>query len=258
MAGKKTVDVVMTDLLPVARMFARPPLSNYHVGAVARGRSGALYVGANLEFHGNALNQTVHAEQSALANAFAHRDTGIDAIAVTAAPCGHCRQFLNEIEGASKIKVILAGQPMRALGDLLPAAFGPQDLGMKEGLFSSTPARLHLTHKSEDEVVLAALDAASHAYAPYTNSLAGCAVRTRSGRTFAGSYLENAAFNPSLSPMQSALVNLVVAGEQFAAMTRVVLVEQKSAMISQRPSAEVVLHSIAPGIRVEVFTATAG
>jgi cytidine deaminase len=47
-----------------------------------------------------------------------------------------------------------------------------------------------------------------------------------------GSYLENAAFNPSLAPLQSALVSLVVHQEAFADITRVVLVESSAGMIS--------------------------
>src|SRR6187549_3071821 len=53
------VERLMTELLPVAREFARPPLSNFHVGAVALGTSGALYLGANFEVAHNALNQAI-------------------------------------------------------------------------------------------------------------------------------------------------------------------------------------------------------
>lgn len=40
---------------------------------------------------------TVHAEQSSIADAWMNGEEGIDLIAVTAAPCGYCRQFLNEL-----------------------------------------------------------------------------------------------------------------------------------------------------------------
>jgi cytidine deaminase len=251
----RTVENLMVDLLPVARQFSRPPLSNFKVGAVARGASGAFYLGANLEIPGNGLNQTVHAEQSALANAYAHAERGIAAIAVTAAPCGHCRQFLNEITGGSQIRVIVKGGTTQTLEELLPASFGPKDLGIAAGLFSVSEASIRLTSGAGDALALTALEAAARAYAPHTKAIAGCGVRTKSGKTYAGSYLENAAFNPSLSPLQAALVNVVFAGEELGAITRVALVEMRGAAISQRPATEAVLRAVAPGARLEVVEA---
>jgi len=252
---KTTVENLLTRMLPIARSYARPPISNYHVGAVALGTSGSIYLGTNIEFGGNALNQTVHGEQAAVANAFGNRDRGISAIAVTAAPCGHCRQFLNEITDGSRIRIVVAGQPVRTLADLLPASFGPRDLGIAAGMSTSPPAQLRLASESDDPAVKSALEAASRAYAPYSKAPSGCAVTMASGRTFTGSYLENAAFNPSLSPLQSALVNVLFAGEDFAAIRRVVLVELKNAVISQRPATEAVLGAVAAGARVDLFFA---
>jgi cytidine deaminase len=94
---RKTVEALMVDLLPFARAYSRPPISNYLVGAVARGTSGNLYLGANIEIPGHSLGFSVHGEQSALSNAYMHSDQGVSAIAVTAAPCGHCRQFMKEL-----------------------------------------------------------------------------------------------------------------------------------------------------------------
>ncbi len=36
----KSIDALMIELLPLARTYSRPPISNYYVGAVARGTSG--------------------------------------------------------------------------------------------------------------------------------------------------------------------------------------------------------------------------
>jgi cytidine deaminase len=252
-----TIETVMNRLLPIARSHARPPVSNYHVGAVALATSGALYLGANFEVAANALNQTVHAEQSALANAYAGGEKGIAAIAVTAAPCGHCRQFLNEITDGSRIRILVDGQPVRTLEDLLPASFGPKDLGMPAGMFGSFEAPLRLGSNSGDRLVREALDAASRSYAPHTKARSGCALAVKSGRIFAGSYLENAAFNPSLSPLQSALVSLIFAGEEPSAIERVAVVEIDGAAISQRASTEAVLSVVAPGARLDVVLAFA-
>lgn len=257
-ARKSTVENLMIEMLPVAAGFARPPLSNFRVGAVALGATGALYLGANIEVPGNALNQAVHAEQSALANAYTHRESGIAAIAVTAAPCGHCRQFMNEITGGSKIRVIVKGQAPRTLEELLPASFGPGDLGIAAGLFSSAPATLRYVTETRDALALTALEAARRAYAPHTRAFSGCGIRTESGRTYSGSYLENAAFNPSLSPLQSALVNVVFGGEEFAAITRVALVEVRGGAISHRAATEAAVAAVASGARVELFACQMG
>ena len=252
-----SADKRMLALLPDAKRLAHPPVSNYFVGAVGLGASGALYLGANFEVPGNPLNQTVHAEQSVVANAFSKGEKALIALAVTAAPCGHCRQFLNEMTGAGKLRIVIEGQPARTLADLLPAAFGPQDLGNKSGMLDSAPAELRLTPGNHDDLTRAALQAASRAYAPYSKSPSGCAIETKSGHIYAGSYLENAAFNPSLSPLQVAIVNAVIAGEDAAGIQRAVLVEKKGATIHQEAVTRIVLEALAPKARLEVKASAA-
>src|SRR5678809_1514230 len=183
----------MLELLPQAESYARPLLTNFRVGAVVRGTSGKLYMGANLEFPGQSLNQTVHAEQAALSNAFMHDEPGIEAIAVSAPPCGHCRQFLYEFAEGTDIGVLLPGQDATGLWALLPRPFGPRDLKVSEGPLSRTKISI----QTIESVAQAARYAASNAYAPYSHSPSGVAIRSRRGNVYRGSYVENAAFNPS-------------------------------------------------------------
>lgn len=82
----ETVENLMISLLPIAAAYARPPISEFRVGALSRGESGNLYFGANLEFPGLALTQTVHAEQSATMNAWLHDEAGITSLAVNFPP----------------------------------------------------------------------------------------------------------------------------------------------------------------------------
>ena len=56
-------------LVDVAKERADPPVSHFKVGAAAVGESGAVYLGINMEFNGNCLNQTMHAEQFTVCNA---------------------------------------------------------------------------------------------------------------------------------------------------------------------------------------------
>ena len=208
-------------LLARAAQFARPPISNFHFGAVARGVSGKVYFGANLEFAGEALSFTVHAEQSAVANAWMSGEEGIDLIAVTAAPCGYCRQFLNELTTAERLTIQLPNGSF-TLGELLPNAFGPRDLGVEGGLLQRDDHGLAVD--TPDELVKRALHAANLSYAPYSRSFAGVALRTADGTVATGAYAENAAFNPSMSPLEVALSQLNLAGRSFDTIEGAVLV----------------------------------
>ena len=251
----RSSQALMTDLLPLARSYARPPISNYRVGAVARGASGALYFGANIEFQGQALGFSVHAEQSALSNAYMHSEVRVSAIAVTAAPCGHCRQFMMELSPDGAIDIMIPGASPVRLSTLLPMAFGPKDLGLDHGALPVRETELSVSGSGSDEAVAAALAAARHSWSPYAKAPSGVALQTRPGRIFKGSYIENVAFNPSLPPFQTALAALIVAGEDGAHISRAVLVEVEMASISQRTVSEIALAAIAPNVRLQVAKA---
>lgn len=217
---------LMVLLLPAAAAYARPPVSGFHVGAVARGTStGDLYYGANLEFEGESLSFALHAEQSCVTNAWMAGEDGIDILAVTAPPCGHCRQFLNELSTAASLQIEIPSGP-RTLSDLLPDAFGPDDLKVEARLMQKSEQPLEAD--VEDELAVAALVAARRSHAPYSGSFAGVALRSGSGRIVSGSYGENAAFNPSLAPAIAALSQLNLAGEPFDALTDAVVVHVDS------------------------------
>jgi cytidine deaminase len=234
----------MLELLPQAQSFARPALTNFRVGAVVRGASGKLYLGANIEFPGASLGQTVHAEQAALSNAFMHDEPAIHAIAVSAPPCGHCRQFLYEFADGKDIEILLPNRPPIGLNALLPHPFGPRELNVTE----SPLIRANLANQEniEGDPVKTARYAAAKSYAPYSRSPSGIAIRTRRGNVYGGSYIENAAFNPSLAPLQVALVAMALAKEDFGDIAEVVLAEAVNNSISQLSATKSVLAVIAP------------
>jgi cytidine deaminase len=254
----KDVSSLMLALLPLARRYSRPPISNYHVGAVARGASGSLYLGMNVEIPGHSLGFSVHGEQAALSNAYMHAESGVGAIAVTAAPCGHCRQFMNEMSPNGEIEVLVKGKPALKLSSLLPMAFGPNDLGFKNGAFPARKNGPVAPSAADDELQHSALEAARYSYAPYSQAYSGVAIGTQGDRVYGGSYIENAAFNPSLSPLQSALVQLIVAGEDYSAITRVVLAEIKDAKISQVSVTRAVLSTVAPAAELRTIYVNRG
>jgi cytidine deaminase len=243
---------VMLGLLRFARSYAKPPISRYYVGAISQGASGNLYYGANMEFVGEALSFCVHAEQAATVNAWMHNETGIRALAITAAPCGYCRQFLYELETFSTLEILLPNRQPTTLLNLLPDAFGPSDLGARGGLMKSVDHQLVLP--SSDPLVLSALAAANMSYAPYSKGYAGVALATTNGQVYSGPYAENAAFNPSMSPMEAALAHLNMCGRTYDEISRAVLVEVQGSPCSQVDASRKVLDSIS---QVELMVAYA-
>jgi cytidine deaminase len=260
---------LMTRLLPLAKIYAVVPLSRFQVGAVAMaGEQGTrdqadpfdLFLGANMEFVHQPLNQTIHAEQSATLNAWHQGARYLRALAASEAPCGHCRQFLYEFENNAEMMVITPGRKNRAyrktlLSDLLPEAFGPLDLGNSSGLMSPAPQdrKLELNAAAKDRTIDEALSAAEKSYARYTQNLAGCALETQTGEIYSGRYVESAAYNPSLPPLQSAILCMNMATlEAQRSLQRVVLVERPT-VVSLRNVTELLLGSWAPGIKLEYY-----
>ena len=77
-----------------ARAYA--PYSNFHVGAAVRARDGRVLEGVNVENAAYPLG--ICAERAALARAVAEGlgPGDLEVIAITASPCGGCRQWLAE------------------------------------------------------------------------------------------------------------------------------------------------------------------
>lgn len=218
------------DLIPLAQSYSLAPISDFYVGAVALGISGRMYLGANMEFLGLTLAQTVHAEQSVITNAWLHHETQLTTLAVSAPPCGHCRQFINELEGASDINVLITNEAAVPFATLLPLSFGPSDLGISDRLMASPNNDIKIG--SDDELVKSAFNGAITSYSPFSNSPSGLALQTSTG-VYVGRYAENCAYNPSLSPLQGALIALYLAGDNFSDIKRAVLVESSNSAVSQ-------------------------
>jgi len=75
---------------------AYAPYSNYLVGAVLELKDGRVFEGCNVENAAYPLG--VCAERTAIAKAASEgvRPGDIDAVGITASPCGGCRQWLHE------------------------------------------------------------------------------------------------------------------------------------------------------------------
>jgi cytidine deaminase len=75
---------------------AYAPYSDYLVGAAVLARDGRVFEGVNVE--NSAYPLGVCAEKTAIAKAVSEgcRPGDLEAIAITASPCGGCRQWLHE------------------------------------------------------------------------------------------------------------------------------------------------------------------
>jgi cytidine deaminase len=123
---------------------AYAPYSRFQVGAAILTASGNLYAGCNVEA---ADYDGTHAEESALAAMVSHGERSPLMLAVAGnlegqeaslalTPCGKCRQKLMEFASLSGYDldiVVLAeegGFRLTKLSELLPAAFGPGNIGI--------------------------------------------------------------------------------------------------------------------------------
>ncbi|MEE4409309.1 MULTISPECIES: cytidine deaminase [unclassified Serratia (in: enterobacteria)] len=235
-------DALAFALLPLAAACSLTPISHFHVGAIARGQSGNLYFGANMEFSGAPMQQTIHAEQCAVTHAWLRGEPGLVSITVNYTPCGHCRQFMNELNSGSGLQIRLPGRDPATLGDYLPDSFGPKDLDIATLLMDRVDQGYQLT--LSDELEKAALAAANQSHAPYSNAHSGVALEAEDGTIYAGRYAENAAFNPSLPPLQAALILLNVSGSDCQKIRRAVLAEPQTAILTQWDATRATLEAL--------------
>jgi cytidine deaminase len=116
-----------------ARRWAYAPYSKYAVGAALLTSSGKVYDGVNVE---NAAYPTsMCAERVAVFKAVSEGEKKFTAIAVATSnggtPCGACRQVLSEFGLDTKVLILNGDGKIEretTVGELLPGAFGPQDL----------------------------------------------------------------------------------------------------------------------------------
>lgn len=340
------LELFLAGLVKPTLGMARPPISGFRVGAVGLGESGRVFRGVNLEFPGLPLHHSVHAEQCLVAAAAQHGERRLRFLAVSAAPCGHCRQFLQELAGAADMRVVIVDPEVEvhSLPHLLPRRFGPHDLlaegfplllephvnnlvllpvpppdddhhhrgpaartssassdhglagaashGLTRNGYKSVPNGLVLRPRERyrsatnsksaakaaaaalkaatagvaaaggvalAELRAAALEAANSAYAPYSGCPSGMALATSKGRTYGGSYMESAAYNPSLSPLQSAIISFVTQdGGGYEDIVQAVLVETSGAKVQHAATVQLALQKIAPKCSFHVCHAHQG
>lgn len=102
---------------------AYAPYSKFNVGAAVLTRDGRVITGVNVENASYPLGMC--AERCALSRAVSEgiRPGDVEAVAVTAAPCGGCRQWLLEFR-VDRVVFMHDGELLvRRSGELLPDSF---------------------------------------------------------------------------------------------------------------------------------------
>jgi cytidine deaminase len=113
---------------------AYAPYSKFRVGAAVLTGTGKIFAGCNVENASYGLCNC--AERTAIFSAVAAGEEKISCVVVytptktATAPCGACRQVINEFGPEARVISTCAGRDRLdvSLSALLPGAFGPADL----------------------------------------------------------------------------------------------------------------------------------
>lgn len=204
--------------LPVAAAMARPAISGFRVGVIGiEVETGDLVFGGNVEFPGSDLAATVHAEGFVALRARNRSRTVGKLVVGEARPCAHCRQTLTESAAAGRLTVIDPSGNTRTLADLYPWPFEPAALdvtGDTAGTIS-WPDLEFVSGAPPRKIAALLLEAGRRAHAPYSGAPSAVALRMSDGRVHAAGCMESVAFNPTITALQSALVEVVAARGEF-------------------------------------------
>lgn len=131
----------LIELANKGRERAYTPYSHFAVGAALEADDGKVFLGCNIE--NAAFSPTNCAERTAVFTAVGQGYRKFKRIAIVGgpegkpcteicAPCGVCRQVLNEFVNADEFEVILGAEgkdtKVYTLSELLPEGFGPKNL----------------------------------------------------------------------------------------------------------------------------------
>jgi len=252
--GLSGTEELMLLALPAARQIARPPVSGFFVGAVGLEReTGNLILGGNMEFPGTHLGFTIHGEGFVFTRA-ASRGTTIATIAIGEAhPCAHCRQYLSEFAATRDLMLIDPLGHRLTMAELYPWPFDPGYLGDA----GFVPGRMDESLSLGENVLPAIIadrlaKAGRRSHAPYSKCPAGVVLALDDGETVSGSAIESVAFNPTMGPLQAALIDLIAHGYEPAAIAEVALVTRLGGNVDYAMSVTELLGKLAPAAPLSI------
>ena len=110
-----------------------------------------------------------------------------------------------------------------------------------------------MDEKAWESLKLAAEQARSHAYAPYSNFSVGAALRGASGAVFVGCNVENASYGATICAARAAVLAAVAGGERD--LTALVLVTGASEPTPPCGLCRQFLHEHAPTLAIRSYAA---
>lgn len=249
------IEELMLLALGAAKTIARPPISNFFVGAVGLEReTGNLIFGGNLEFPGTHLGFTVHGEGFVFTRAHS-RGTAIEVLAIGEAhPCAHCRQYLSEFAATRDLVLIDPLGHRLTMAQLYPWPFDPDYLGQRglEPRVEPFPIRELANHHLSPPVWTRLRTAGRRSYAPYSLCPGGVLLELPGDKYITGSAIESVAFNPTMGPLQAALIDLYAHGYEATDIVRAVLVTELGGKVDYSASTAELLGKIAPNARLTI------
>jgi cytidine deaminase len=198
-------DDVMRHLVPAARTWAQPPISDFFVGTVGRDTTGDLILGCNLEFPGTTLAFTVHGEGFVMTRAFQLGRTITTLALGEAHPCAHCRQYISEFAAIRDLVLVDPLGHRLTMAELYPWPFDPGYLGQT----GAVPGAVNFPGLTAATIPESLLKAGQGAWAPYSGCPGAVLFTLKDGTEITGAAIESVAFNPTIQPVQSALIALL-------------------------------------------------
>jgi cytidine deaminase len=252
-----SIEQLMLLVLPQAQKLARPSISAFEVGAVGLERdSGAIIIGGNVEFPGAHLGLTLHGEGFIATRAFSRGQTLATIAIGEAHPCAFCRQYLSEFAASGELVLIDPLGHRLTLGDLYPWPFDPAYLG-ESGAVPGTEYWPDLTLEADavPADVATKLEATGRrAYAPYSKCPSAVVLGLRDGGLVAGATIESVAYNPTIGPLQAALVDLLAHGYDYDDIAEAALATPHAGLVDYVASTSELLGRIAPDVRLQTAT----
>lgn len=246
--GLASLRDLMCLLLDTAKDIARPGISNFFVGAVGlEAETGNLILGGNVEFPGTHLGFTLHGEGFVFTRAMS-RGTNISVIAIGEAhPCAHCRQCLAEYAASDKLELIDPLGHTLTLAQLYPWPFDPNYLGES----GAVPDRelwpaLKFDEDTASPVAETLLARGRRSHSPYSKCPGAVLLHLKDGNVVAGIAIESVAFNPTIHPIQAAMVDLLAHGYNYSDIVGASLGTVRGGAVDYTVSTRELLSRLAP------------
>ena len=245
-----TVEELLLLARPTADVYAQPPISDFHVGVVGlEAETGNLIFGGNLEFVGAHIGTTVHGEGFVFARAFSRGNSVATICIGEAHPCAHCRQFLSEFAATKDLLLIDPLGHRLMMADLYPWPFDPDYLGQK-GIVAGEVRHPGLALAANDLPPATAArltELGRRSYTPYGRAPAAIVLTLSDGTVVGGAAIESVAFNPTMSPLQAAMIDLFAHGYGARDIVDAAIVSYPGPLDYTRHARDL-LGVVAPGI----------